>query len=405
MQYRRLKQCGPELSLLGFGCMRFPTKSGVVDKQRAFELLDYALKRGVNYFDTAYIYHGGKSESIVGEFAKTYNVRDKMYIADKLPCYFVKKPEQIERFFITQLERLDTHYIDYYLMHTLFSYADWQKLKDFGIEDFVERKKQTGEIRNIGFSFHGRPEEFIKILEDYPWDFCQIQYNYLDEHYQAGLAGLKRAHELSIGVIIMEPLRGGALANKVPPPAAKIFASYPEKRSHAFWAMRFVMNRPEVSVVLSGMNELSQIDDNIAAAMATQPNSMSNYELTVISEVKRIFSRLLKIPCTACNYCMPCPFGVDIPGTFSEYNLKYLFGSSLMTRFQYAARCVGALPGDASGANLCTKCGKCTSHCPQAIDIPHRLAMAHDELSNPLLTVAARAAKLFIKNKPKKDGK
>ncbi len=402
MQYRKLVKGGDDISLLSYGCMRFPTKSGGrVNKELAFEQMYYAYQNGVNYFDTAYIYHAGKSEVILGEFIQKYNIRDKVYIADKLPAYLVNKPEHIEKFFTTQCERLSVNCIDYYLMHTLDSFTAWEKLKSLGIINFIKQKKETGQIRYIGFSFHGMPEEFVKILEDYEWDFCQIQYNYLDEHYQAGVAGLKKAYERGVGVVIMEPLRGGSLAIKAPTKVKQIFDSYPEKRSPAYWALRWIMNQQEVGIVLSGMNDFDHIKENILVACDTEINSMSADELAMIDKVKATYNELMKVPCTGCNYCMPCPFGVDIPSAFNCYNSKYFFNSS-MARKQYLSASAGLLSGKKSGADLCTNCKKCVKHCPQHIDIPVKLKEAHAELDNVFMRFAFTVIAKFMHRRKKK---
>ncbi len=404
MIYRKLAKNGPDISLLSYGCMRFPSKGGGIDKELTFSQLKYAYDGGVNYFDTAYLYHSGKSEGILGEFIKKFDLRDKIYIADKLPAYLVTKPEQFEKFFATQLQRLDTGYIDFYLMHMLTSMPDWENLKSLGILDFINNKKKSGEVKFIGFSYHGRPEDFIKILEDYEWDFCQIQYNYIDENYQAGKAGLIRAHELEIGVSIMEPLRGGALANQAPDKVKQLFKSYKEERSPANWALRFVMNHEGVSTVLSGMNDYGHIKDNINAASVTTENSMSEEELNIIEDVKTVYKQLMKVPCTGCNYCTPCPFGVDIPLIFADYNSKYFFKGGL-NGIQYIARHTGAM-GEKSGVNLCTNCGKCKKHCPQNIDIPVKLKQAHKELDKPAMRIVLSVvAKFFVLKKKKKKKK
>ncbi|OOB78893.1 MAG: hypothetical protein BEN18_00700 [Epulopiscium sp. Nuni2H_MBin001] len=399
MQYRKLTPDGPDISLLGYGCMRFPSKGGSIDKVIAFEQMKYAFDRGVNYYDTAFPYHGGKSEVVLGEFVKKFDIRHKVHIADKLPAFLVNKPEQIEGFFNTQLQRLDTDYIDFYLMHALSCLEDWEKLKSLGILEFIDDKKQSGAIRFIGFSFHGKPQEFIKILEDYEWDFCQIQYNYLDEHNQAGTAGLKRAYEKGVGVVVMEPLRGGALAAKAPDKVKQILAENHEQFSSAYWALRFVMNRKEVGTVLSGMNVLNHIKENIHVAKKTLPNSMTDEQLKVINQIKKVYRELMKVPCTGCNYCMPCPFGVDIPGTFSDYNSKYFFGNSMLTRVMYIGRSVGFFGEKKSGADLCVSCGKCVKQCPQYIPIPSKLKEAHKELDNPIISGSMTIAKKFMKPK------
>ncbi len=401
MQYRSFTKDGKKVSLLGFGCMRFESKNGSIDKRKAIAQMHYAYKKGVNYFDTAYFYHGGKSEVILGEFIKHYGIRDKVFIADKLPAYVVTKAEQIEKYFDTQLERLQTDYIDYYLMHMLDSLATWEKLKEFGILEFIDEKRKLGQIRNIGFSFHGGPQEFIKIVEDYEWDFCQIQYNYLDEYNQAGKAGLKRAYELGIGVAIMEPLRGGSLAAKAPDKVKEIFDSYKDKHSAAFWGLRWVMNHKEVSVVLSGMNNIDHIKENIKVASLTKPNHMTKEEISIINKVKKVYKQLMKVPCTGCNYCMPCPFGVDIPYVFSDYNSKYFFGKSAFIQLTYMLRAAGFGMPKPSGADLCRDCGKCVRQCPQHIAIPKQLANAHRELTNPMLMPIFKFVARVFKKKDK----
>ncbi|OOB79453.1 MAG: hypothetical protein BEN19_07575 [Epulopiscium sp. Nuni2H_MBin003] len=403
MQYRKLAKNGPDISLLGYGCMRFPTKAGNIDKEKTLRQLKYAYDKGVNYYDTAYPYHAGKSEVILGEFINRNNIREKVYIADKLPTFLVSKPEQISKYFNTQLHRLNTTYIDFYLMHALSSIEDWEKFKKFGIVEFIEKKKKTGAIRYIGFSFHGRPEEFIKIIDDYDWDFCQIQYNYLDEHHQAGKAGLKYAYKKGIGVVVMEPLRGGSLAAKAPDKVKQILEDHHDKHSPAYWALRFVMNHKEVSTVLSGMNVLDHIKENIVVSNKTRPNSMGEADLAVIEEIKNVYKELMKVPCTGCNYCMPCPFGVAIPDIFNEYNSKYFFGDSIINKILYIGRSVGVIGGKKAGANQCTMCGKCVKKCPQHIKIPVKLKEAHKELDNAflrsLLSVVAKIPKRSNKKK------
>ena len=393
MQYRSLVKGSEELSVLGYGCMRFPTKGGRIDEEKALEQMLYAFNEGVNYYDTAYPYHAGKSEVVLGKFIKENKIRDKVYIADKLPAFLVNRQEQIEKYFSTQLERLDTHYIDYYLMHMLENMESWEKLKKLGILEFIDEKKKSGQIRHIGFSYHGKQEDFIKILEDYSWDFCQIQFNYLDEYNQAGLAGLNRAHELGIGVVIMEPLRGGNLAAKAPDKAIERFKQFDKNRSAAHWALRWIWNHDQVSVVLSGMNVDEHIRENIKVATETHPKSMSDEEIKVVDDVKEIYRSLMKVPCTGCNYCMPCPFGVDIPGTFASYNDKYFFGGR-QSQFMYIVRAAGVTSGDKVGADLCTDCGKCELHCPQTIKIRDELKNAHKDLNIPVvrfgLNVAAK---------------
>lgn len=402
MQYRNLVKNSDKLSVLGYGCMRLPTKNGRIDEKKAEEQLLYAFNQGVNYYDTAYPYHAGRSEVMLGKFINKHNLRDKIYIADKLPAFLVNKSEQIQKYFDTQLKRLNTDYIDYYLMHSLTSLQSWEKLKKLGIVDFIREKKASGQIRHIGFSFHGRQEDFIKILNDYDWEFCQIQFNYLDEYNQAGLAGLKKAYEKGIGVVIMEPLRGGNLAVKAPDKVIAKFTEYSEKRSAAYWALRWVWNHKEVGVVLSGMNVDEHIEENIKVANLTTPDSMSEEEIKIIDEIKEIYRSLMKVPCTGCNYCMPCPYGVEIPSIFSEYNSKYFFGGR-MAQLQYASRVLGALGISKSGADLCTACRKCEKHCPQNIEIRKELKNAHKELDSRLMRYTLRIATKFMGGRNKRE--
>ncbi len=400
MQYRQFIKGSPEISLLGFGCMRFKSKNGVLDKELALSQMKLAYDNGVNYFDTAYNYHAGKSEVLLGEFIKKYQLRDKIYIADKLPTFLINKAEQIEKYYSNQLKRLDTNYIDFYLMHMLSSLKDWEKLIDFGIIDFLKQKKEKGEIKYLGFSFHGRPEEFLKILESYPWDFTQIQFNYLDEYNQAGLAGLNRAKELGIGVAVMEPLRGGSLASKAPTKVNEILAQDSEHLSAAYWALRFVMNHDGVFTVLSGMNDDKHILENVKVASETKINSLTSEQLAVIDEVKGVYNQLMRVTCTGCNYCMPCPFNVDIPGTFNDYNSIYYFGKNAgLVRMQYIGKAAGYLGDKKSGADQCTNCNLCKKHCPQYIDIPAKLKEAHRHLNSKPLRFVADILTKITRNK------
>ncbi len=399
MLYRKLTKHGEEVSLLGYGCMRFPTKHGSIDKEQAFEQMLYAYNQGVNYYDTAYFYHGGKSEGVLGEFVKRNGIRDKIYIADKLPFALTNKTQSIINIFNNQLKRLDTDYIDFYLMHALASFANWERLKELGIIEFIAEKKKSGEIKNIGFSFHGKQEEFLNIIADYEWDFCQIQYNYLDINYQAGRVGLERAKELGIGVIVMEPLRGGALASKAPEAVIKLLEQKEGKSSPAHWAMRFVMNHEGVGTVLSGMNVIEHIKENVEVASSTLANSMTEYEHGVIKEITDIYNDLMKVPCTGCNYCMPCPAGIEIPSIFSQYNSKYFFGRSKGKELNYIARSVGLIGGKKMGANVCVSCGKCVAKCPQFIDIPTKLKEAHKDFDNVFLRGVLSLASIFVPKK------
>ncbi len=367
MQYRCDPKSGNQLSALGYGCMRFTKKAGVIDQEKAEQEMLYALNRGVNYFDTAYIYPG--SETALGKFlAKGY--RDKVYIATKLPHYMVKNTAQAEKIFQEELSRLQTDFIDYYLMHMLNSLENWERLSEMGIKEWIAEKKATGQIRQIGFSYHGGSAEFIRILEAFDWDFCQIQFNYMDEHSQGGIEGLTRAGELGIPVIIMEPLRGGRLTHGLPESAKEIFAREGKGKSPAEWSFRWIWNHPQVTCVLSGMNDLSQIEENIRVAEDSLPASLCDRDFQLIAKVKAEIDAKIKVPCTGCGYCMPCPRGVDIPTCFRCLNVhasdgwfnglrEYLMGTTLRKVKTNASLCIG--------------CGKCEAHCPQSIAIRKEL--------------------------------
>ncbi len=387
---------GEELSILGFGCMRFPTRAGVIDEQRAIKMIHDAIDKGVNYFDTAYIYHAGKSESLLGK-ALVGGFREKVKIATKLPPFMVKSLGNAKKIFNTQLERLQTDYIDYYLLHMLTDKAGFDRLADMGVLKWIEELKAKGTIRNIGFSFHGAKNDFEQILKAYPWEFCQIQYNYMDENNQATKDGLILANEIGIPVIVMEPLRGGKLVTNLPEDVKKAFADCNRDRSPAEWALRWIWNHPQVNVVLSGMSDEAQVEDNIRIASNAQANSLTAEELSVFDNVKRILHERTKIPCTACGYCMPCPAGVDIPGCFSHYNDKYLI-SDKGIRLQYY-RNLGAVAAQPSYASQCKDCGKCESHCPQKISIRSELKTVSKEMESILYRAGIAIARKVMKIK------
>ena len=370
MLTRKNDRNGDELSILGFGCMRLPMKGASIDEEKAIKLIRDAADRGVNYFDTAYPYHGGKSEPLLGK-ALADGYRERVKIATKLPQFIINSLERAKKIFDTQLERLNTSYIDYYLLHMLSDKAGFERIKELGIMDWLEQLKKEGKIKNLGFSFHGVKAGFEELVQAYEWDFCQIQYNYLDENNQAGRSGLELAHSLGMPVIIMEPLRGGQLVNQLPKIITDEFKSYDEKRSNAEWSLRWIWNHPGVSVVLSGMNDQVQLDDNINTASVMHPNSLTDDELKIYEHVKRVMIEKTKVPCTGCGYCMPCPVGVNIPQVFSLYNEKYLLEGK-RERYKYMMELgVGAKkPGFAS---QCIGCGKCELHCPQSIEIRREL--------------------------------
>lgn len=384
MQYRKMKKTGDELSILGFGCMRFPRRNGRIDDEHTERLIVQAIEKGVNYFDTAYVYHAGRSESVLGNIlAKGY--RDRVKIATKLPPYLVRSFNDMENILGNQLKRLKTDRIDYYLIHALNGMEGWNRLKKLGVLEFIDKSKKEGKIVNTGFSFHGDRGEFKALVDDYPWDFCQIQYNYLDEHFQAGREGLEYAASKGLGVIIMEPLRGGSLVGRIPETVKKIWDAAEAKRTPADWALRWLWNQPGVNVVLSGMNGEAQLEENTRLASEARPGMLTDDELALYEKVKKEYGRLMKVGCTGCAYCMPCPAGVDIPMCFGYYNSKHLFNSK-HARWQYIGFASGLSGGGKpSFASLCKDCGRCEKLCPQHIPVRAKLREAAGELEIPFL--------------------
>jgi len=390
MQYRSDKYGNP-LSVLGFGCMRFQRKAGTIDIDEAEREIMLAYRNGVNYFDTAYIYLD--SESTIGEIFARNGIRKDIHIATKLPHYLIKSVAGIERLFQEELKRLRTDYVDYYLMHMLNDADTWQRLLDMGIGAWIEEKKRSGAIRQIGFSYHGNSEMFCKIIDAYDWDFCQIQYNYLDEHSQAGRRGLLHAHAKGIPVIIMEPLRGGKLVKHLPEAAKKIFREYTPSHSPAQWAFRWLWDQEAVTVVLSGMNTEEMVLDNIKTACEAQVNSLTRADQAMLQQVVQAIQANMKVGCTGCGYCMPCPKGVDIPGTFAAWNRYY--SESKFSGFREYLMCT-ALRKNTASASQCIGCGKCEKHCPQNIQIRDMLKQAGKDLENPAYKVAKKAVAWFI---------
>ncbi len=396
MQYRKDKN-GNELSILGFGCMRFTKKGGGIDIDKAEREILEAYNSGVNYFDTAYVYGG--SEAAVGEIFERNGLREKVKIATKLPQYLVGNRAAVDKYFTEELSRLRTDYVDYYLMHHLTDVAMWEKLKAVGILDWIEEKKASGQIKNIGFSYHGNTDGFLKILADYDWDICQIQYNYFDEHSQAGKAGLQAAAEKGIPVVIMEPLRGGKLVGMLPDSAKAVMKQSGRDWTPAEWGLRWLYNQPEVTVVLSGMNSLDMVKENCRTASEATAGAFTEADFETIREVTKKISENEKVGCTGCRYCMPCPKGVDIPGAFRCYNAMYI-DSKTQGRFEYA-QTVG-LTKEAAFATQCIECGKCETHCPQQLPI-RKLLKEADAALRPLPYKAGIAiARKFMFRKAKK---
>jgi predicted aldo/keto reductase-like oxidoreductase len=326
MQYRKDKK-GNDISVLGYGCMRFIKNGNEVDLDKAEKELMTAIRAGVNYLDTAYVYAG--NEVAVGELLARNGCRKDIYLATKLPHYLIKSIDGAEKMFREELKRLKTDYIDYYLMHMLTDIPTWEKLKKMGIEDWIADKLKSGQIRNIGFSYHGNTAMFQQLVDAYDWDFCQIQYNYLDEFSQAGVEGLRYANSKGLPVIIMEPLRGGRLVDLLPESAKELFRADPEGRTPAELALKWLYDQPEVTCVLSGMNSVEMVEQNVCTASASFVGCMTDSDRALIEQVKEEIYAHVKVGCTGCGYCMPCPKGVDIPGTFRCYNAMYAEGKKI----------------------------------------------------------------------------
>ena len=391
MNYRTDKY-GNKLSILGFGCMRFPMKAGRIDMAETECEILTAVEGGVNYFDTAYIYPG--SEAALGEILERNGLRDRVYIATKLPHYLIKSREALDKLFNEELRRLRTDHVDFYLMHMLTDTDTWERLKAMGIEEWIAEKKASGAIRQLGFSYHGNSDMFCKLIDAWDWDFCQIQYNYMDEHSQAGRRGLNHANGRGIPVVIMEPLRGGKLVSRLPEEAKRIFESYPVRHTPAQWAFRWLWNQPEVTVVLSGMNSDEMVRDNIQTASTVQIGELGPEEEAMLRQVVAAINSKMKVGCTGCGYCMPCPKNVDIPGTFAAYNRRYQEGKFVALKEYFMCT---TLRSNSTAASNCIGCGKCEKHCPQGIPIRSKLKEARKELEGPVYRVARRVARWFTK--------
>jgi len=377
MLYRRFPKV-PELEIatLGLGCMRLPTLNGdpaSIDEPGATAILSAALEARVNYIDTAWPYHRQMSEPWLGRAVESLGCRDRVLLATKAPTWLIKETADWEKYLSAQLEKLRTDHIDFYLIHAL-NRGRWKTVLETGGLEFLAKAKTDGRIGHIGFSFHDTLDVFKEIVDGWDdWEFCQVQYNYFDEEYQAGDAGIRYAAERDIGVIVMEPLRGGVLA-RVPDEVRKIFAGYPVPRMAAEWALRHVLDRQEVVTVLSGMGDQGQLWENAGVASSAAPNSITKAERAIIDEARAWFVSKMAVPCTACGYCKPCPAGVDIPGVFGLWNEASMFGTLEQARKQYAADLAG------KGADACVGCGECVPKCPQGIDIPARLSEARNIL-------------------------
>ena len=381
MQKRLIKKTGDEISVLGFGAMRLPLKNGKIDRTKARKLIYHAIDSGVNFIDTAYLY--GDSESFLGEII-TPEIRSKIKICTKLPSINVRKYDDMEKFLSEQLKRLQTDYIDYYLIHAV-DLKTINRLIRRDLLKFIQKAKDEGKIRHIGFSYHGPKEEFEIIVDGYDWDVVMVQYNYFDENVQASMEGIEYAASKGLGIFVMEPLKGGILAGKMPSKVEEIFKNADSNKSNADWALQWVLNNRNITSVLSGMNSLEQLDNNIKIADQTTPLSMTFEEMETVELAKRVMRDSLKINCSTCGYCMPCPQGVNIPECLKIYNEKYLFNhkgimnQSFMDYFQY----VGGIMGNRGNAGLCNGCGKCLRKCPQKLNISEELKKVKKEFEMP----------------------
>ncbi|MEI6391355.1 MAG: aldo/keto reductase [Verrucomicrobiota bacterium] len=374
MLYRQAGKTGEKLSILGFGCMRLPVidgKSHQIDEEKAQAMVDYAIRNGVNYFDTAFIYHSdvpfqaGRSEVFLGQALK--RERGNIHLATKLPSWFVESRADMDRFLDQQLERLQTDHIDFYLVHGL-SGEMWKKLSQLGVAEFLETALADGRIKHAGFSFHDDAPAFKPIVDAYDWSFCQIQYNFMDEDYQAGRAGLEYAACKGLGVIIMEPLRGGGLTDRIPEAVQAVWNKARIKRSPVEWALRFVWNRPEASVVLSGMSQPSQVEENVRLADQGLANSLAAEELALIEQARAFYQARTRVNCTSCGYCLPCPHGVAIPANFLQLNNLSIYQDRGAAEFFYFH-----ILKEEERAPRCQECGHCEELCPQHIPIPAML--------------------------------
>ena len=401
MLYRKVPKNGDKLSVLGYGCMRLPVRMQSINQKLAEKQILYALDQGVNYFDTAVPYHNGKSEPFLGKVLSKNGCRDKVKISTKLPHWNARTQKDMGRILDEQLSRLQTDHIDYYLIHGLVGEL-WEKAKNNGVIEFLDDALKKGKIINAGFSFHGLAEEFNGIVDDYDWTFCQIQYNYLDTKNQAGTAGLQYAASKNLAVMIMEPLRGGNLAKTPPPSVEKIWAKADHKKTPVAWSLAWIWNHPEVTVVLSGMNNDDHIAENLALAEKALPNSLSEKEGKLVEEAAAEFRRLMKVGCTGCQYCMPCPAGVNIPSCFDLYNSRHVFKDK-RAKFVYLFFNGGIVTDKPTLASMCVQCEACLEKCPQHLPIPDFLTEVKEDMegfmTRPLIWLITRAMKIRKKHR------
>lgn len=384
MLYRKLGKNGPDVSVLGFGCMRLPIQNATgnvtdifdpkkpIDEEQATQMVELAISRGINYFDTAYGYHGGQSETFLGKVLK--GQRERVLLATKLPVWLVKEPKDFDRLLDEQLARLDTSYVDFYLLHAL-GRKMWDCMQELGVTALLDKARADGRIRHVGFSFHDDVRTFKEIVDAYEWEICQIQYNYFDRDFQAGQEGLRYAAAKDMGMVVMEPLRGGRLVEKIPEDVQALWDQASSRRTPAEWALRWVWNHPEVSMTLSGMSNMSQLRENLRIADDARPESLSVEELALVDQVTEIYRSRLKVHCTSCAYCLPCPHGVNIPMNFSLYNDTFMFKDADLSVMLYNH----FIPAESRASN-CNACGACEERCPQHIGIIEELKKVHAHL-------------------------
>lgn len=366
MKYRKFGPLDWKVSALGFGAMRLPINEGdpaKIDEPEAIKMIRYAIDHGVNYVDTAYPYHRGNSEILVGNALKD-GYRDKIKLATKMPTWLIEEYSDFDEYLDEQLEKLQTDHIDFYLLHGLRE-SRWPKLVELDVFDWAEEKIEEGKIRHLGFSFHDELSVFKEIIDAYDnWTFCQIQYNYMDTDYQAGTEGLKYAADKGLAVVIMEPIKGGKLAVTPPKKVQEIWQEAEKKRTPAEWALQWVWTHPEVSTVLSGMSTMEHVMENVASADRSEPNTLTEEELELYDRVRDAYNDLGFIGCTACRYCMPCPQGVDIPAILDFYNQYYMSGQSDEIKEKYWEKITPA-----SHADQCVSCAQCEEQCPQQLPV------------------------------------
>ncbi|MEW6244637.1 MAG: aldo/keto reductase [Bacillota bacterium] len=376
MQYRDFGRHGFKVSALGFGTMRLPVIDGdnrKVDEDEAIKMIRYAIDHGVNYLDTAYPYHGGHSENVLGKALKD-GYRERIKVATKLPVWLLKTQEDFEKYLSEQMERLKLQHIDLYLLHALDRNL-WKTVEELDLLECLENAKREGRVGLTGFSFHDNLDLFKQIVDSYPWDFCQIQLNYVDDTFQAGVEGLKYAAAQGIPVVIMEPIKGGRLAENQPEEVGQILDRAAVRRTPAEWALRWVLNHSEVTVALSGMSTMQQVAENINTVLDAYPGSLTGEELSLLSEAKQAFLQRVKVGCTRCNYCVPCAQGVLIPDIFYLYNDIYVYG-----RGEAASRIYARFVAANKSASACVECGECEQKCPQGLKIMDLLKDAHSSL-------------------------